>query len=233
LLAPSGFAKRGKFHAHFDARRKSITIEAGLPVIWFSFFQRRRSMINRALHPLLAGLVWSLALVAVTTDAAEAQAAANASSGTSATVAPITSSAFPAVTQSADGVSNIGFEHLASYAYPMPSDSNQPKPGSTDGIPGKVRELDGKRVCIEGYMLPMKLNDGLVNEFLLIRSPMVCCYGAIPATNEWVVVKMKTGTSPVMDVPIKLYGTLHVGAVYEDTSFAGLYAVDGEKVAPK
>jgi hypothetical protein len=36
-----------------------------------------------------------------------------------------------------------------------------------------------------------------------------------------------------MDVPIKLYGTLHVGAVYEDTSFAGLYAVDGEKVAPK
>jgi hypothetical protein len=190
-------------------------------------------MINRAHHSLLLGLVLLLASVAVTARAADLPAAASASTVTGATVAPVASSAFPAVTQNADGVSNVGFEHLASYAYPMPTDSNQPKPGSTDGIPGKVRELDGKRVCIEGYMLPMKLNDGLVNEFLLIRSPMVCCYGAIPATNEWVVVKMKTGTSPVMDVPIKLYGTLHVGAVYQDTSFAGLYAVDGEKVAPK
>lgn len=141
--------------------------------------------------------------------------------------------AFPEVKRAADGTLVVGFEHLASYPYPMPADNNQPKPGSTEGIPDKVRDLDGKRVCVEGYMLPMKLNDGLVNEFLLIRSPMVCCYGAVPATNEWVVVKMKTGTSPVMDVPIKLYGTLHVGAVYQDTSFAGLYAVDGEKVATK
>jgi hypothetical protein len=160
-------------------------------------------------------------------------AAARAADSSAPTVAPVASTNFPAVTQTTDGYFNVGFEHLASYAYPMPTDANQPKQGSVDGIPDKVRELDGKRVCVEGYMLPMKLSDGLVNEFLLIRSPMVCCYGAVPMTNEWVVVKMKTGTSPVMDVPIKLYGTLHVGAVYQDTSFAGLYAVDGEKVATK
>jgi hypothetical protein len=190
-------------------------------------------MSTYALHSALPGFVLSIALLATPSWAADLPASANAPIGTSPTAASVSSTAFPEVTQSADGVSNIGFEHLASYPYPMPADGSEPKAGSTDGIPARVRALDGKRVCIEGYMLPMKLSDGLVNEFLLIRSPMVCCYGAVPATNEWVVVKMKTGTSPVMDVPIKLYGTLHVGAVYENTSFAGLYAVDGEKVAPK
>ena len=139
--------------------------------------------------------------------------------------------AFPPIKQSAEGYALVGFEHLASFAYPTPVDGAGPKAGSVEGIPENVRALDGRRVCIDGYMMPMKLEDGFVKEFLLIRSPMMCCYGTIPATNEWVVVRMKTASiAPLMDVPIKLYGTLRVGAVYEHDAFAGLYAVEGEKV---
>src|SRR5947209_2374141 len=108
-------------------------------------------MINRVLYWSLLGFILSIALAAAMARAADLPTNPNLSTAASATVAPVASSAFPAVTQSADGVSNIGFEHLASYTYPMPTESSQPKPGSRDGIPGKVRELDGKRVCIEGY----------------------------------------------------------------------------------
>jgi hypothetical protein len=95
-----------------------------------------------------------------------------------------------------------------------------------------VRALDGKRVAVTGFMLPVKIENGLAKEFLLIRSPMMCCYGVTPATNEWVVVKMKgKGVAPTMDVPLNFYGTLHVGVVIEEKMFAGLYELDGEKIS--
>jgi hypothetical protein len=60
----------------------------------------------------------------------------------------------------------------------------------------------------------------------------MCCYGVRPKPNEWIVVKMKgKGVVPAMDVPLNFYGTLHVGQLYEQNMFAGLYQMDGEKVS--
>jgi hypothetical protein len=161
---------------------------------------------------------------------------------------------FPALRQDADHYWMVDFRHLASFVYtpapdtapepaargpdstPQQDSSVAPQPdpqGPADRIPAKVRALDGKRVCILGYMLPVALDEkGRATQFLIIRSPLVCCFGVAPALNEWVAVKMTgKGAEVAQDVPLRFYGTLHVGEFYEGKVFTGLYRLDGEKVS--
>ena len=71
-----------------------------------------------------------------------------------------------------------------------------------------------------------------MKDFLLLRNQMMCCYGRQPEPNEWVVVKMTgKGVPSKMDTPLNLYGTLHVGEMFENHVFEGLYQLDGEKVS--
>jgi len=136
------------------------------------------------------------------------------------------------IKQGPDGFWRVSFANLASYIYPTPPETAAARPGSVEGIPAEVRGLEGKRIAVTGFMLPVKMENGLVQEFLLIRNPMVCCYGVAPAVNEWVLVKMKgKGIAAKMDQPLNFYGTLHVGVVVEEKMFAGLYELEGEKVA--
>jgi hypothetical protein len=137
----------------------------------------------------------------------------------------------PEIKQGADGYWGVSFANLASFDFTPPPENAAPKPGSKSDIPASIVALDGKRVRLSGYMLPIKMEDGLVKEFLLIRSPMMCCYGVTPKPTEWVVVKMKgKGAAPAMDVPLHFYGTLHVGVMVEQNVFTGIYRMDGEKV---
>jgi hypothetical protein len=138
----------------------------------------------------------------------------------------------PEIKQGADGYWHVSFLNLAAFDFAAPPADAPAAPGSVKDIPENVRRLDGKRVSLNGYMLPLKMEKGLVKEFLLIRSPMMCCYGIMPAPNEWVVVKMNgPGTVAMMDTPLNFYGTLRVGEIYEDNMFTGIYRLDGEKVS--
>jgi hypothetical protein len=141
---------------------------------------------------------------------------------------------FPEIIQGADGFWRVDFQNLASFSYSAPPAEKAPTPGRKRNIPSNVLALEGQRVCISGYMLPIQMKGGFVTEFLLLRSPMMCCYGVVPSPNEWVVVKMKARAGkvpPLMDVPLHFYGTLHVGEVYEEKMFSGIYQLDGEKVS--
>ena len=138
----------------------------------------------------------------------------------------------PPVEQGSDGSWRVSFLNLASFDFAVPSPNAPHVPGSRKDMPDSMSKLDGKRVVLSGHMLPIKIEKGRVTEFLLIRSPMVCCCGVAPAPNEWVVVKMKgPGTATVMGTPMNFYGTLRVGEIYEDDTCAGIYQLEGEKVA--
>jgi hypothetical protein len=138
----------------------------------------------------------------------------------------------PEVKKRADGFWEVSFANLASFAYEAPAADKPSSPAASAKIPEDVRALDGKRVRIAGYMMPLKLEAGLVTEFLLLRTSMLCCFGIMPEPNEWVVVKMKgKGAAPAKDVPLHFYGTLRVGEIYDDKAFVGLYAMDGDKVS--
>jgi hypothetical protein len=134
-----------------------------------------------------------------------------------------------------NGYLKLGFEQLASYEFtPPPFDPaakpNEKPPTGEEQIPAMVKGWNGKKAMITGYMVPVKMDKGLVTEFLLMRNTMACCFGTVPNMNEWVVVKMKKGVQPMMDVPVAFYGELKVGAMFENGYMTGLYELDGEKM---
>ena len=149
--------------------------------------------------------------------------------------APAAAPAAPAAPQVENGYLKLGFEQLASYQFnPPPFDPaanpNDKPPSGEEQIPAAVKSWNGKKAVITGYMVPVKMEKGLVTEFLLMRNTMACCFGSVPNMNEWVVVKMRKGVQPTMDVPVAFYGELKVGAMFENGYMTGLYELDGEKM---
>jgi hypothetical protein len=128
-----------------------------------------------------------------------------------------------------DGYLNVGFDRLASFNYVAP-ESETAKP--TDQIPAPIKELNEKKVAVTGFMLPTKMDKGLVTEFLLVKDAMMCCYGQMPKVNEWIVVKMQSGVKPLMDLPVTFEGKLRVGEMFENGYLTGVYLLEGERLAP-
>jgi hypothetical protein len=99
-------------------------------------------------------------------------------------------------------------------------------------IPAKVKALDKKSVALKGFMLPLKVEGGLVTEMLIMKDQSMCCYGTVPKIHEWVSVKMaEKGVKPLMDQAVTLYGKLYVGEMRENGYLTGIYRMDGEKMA--
>jgi hypothetical protein len=123
----------------------------------------------------------------------------------------------------------VGFDRLSSFEFTAPADESKAKEAEAQ-IPAQVKELDAKKVVVTGFMLPVKMHEGLVTEFLLVKDPMMCCYGVMPKVTEWVVVKMNgKGVAPLMDVPITFEGTMQVGQIYEGGYLTGLYLLEGDR----
>jgi len=99
-------------------------------------------------------------------------------------------------------------------------------------IPAKVKAFDKKRVALKGFMLPLKVEGGLVTEMLIMKDQSMCCYGTVPKIHEWVSVKMADkGVKPLMDQPVTLMGKLYVGEMRENGYLTGIYRMEGEKMA--
>ncbi len=126
----------------------------------------------------------------------------------------------------------IGFDQLAGFDFATPTlDREQPIEPQVaallERIPWSVRKFDGAKVVMAGFMLPVVVEDGLVREFLLMKDQQGCCYGMMPAMNEWVVVKIPSGVNAAMDETIFIYGTIKVGPQVNDGYLAGIYQIDG------
>lgn len=98
-------------------------------------------------------------------------------------------------------------------------------------IPETVRVLDGHPVAIRGFLIPLRMDEGLAVEFLLMRDQNLCCYGTVPKVNEWILVRAEgRGVKPVMDQPITVMGRLHVGEVRENGYLTGIYRIDADRI---
>jgi len=150
-----------------------------------------------------------------------------------ATAAPAAEAGAP---ETDNGYLRLGFDRLASYKFTPPvfdpaADPKTPPPTGEEQIPETVKAWNGRKAVVTGFMLPVKLENGLVTEFLLVKDPMMCCYGVVPAMNEWIVVHMaKGGVRPLMDVPVSFYGELKVGALFENGYMTGVYLLEGERM---
>jgi len=142
----------------------------------------------------------------------------------------------PAGTSKTGEYVEVGFDRLANFSFEIPeglqpTNSVNKATKSSDQIPADVKFFDQKKVALKGFMLPLKVDDGVVTEMLIMKDQSMCCYGAVPRINDWVSVKMKKGgVKSVMDQPVTLYGKLHVGEMLENGYLVGIYELDGDKM---
>ena len=100
-------------------------------------------------------------------------------------------------------------------------------------IPDNVKQIDGKEVAITGFMLPIDVDKGKVQRFLLLKSTMSCCFGIAPRINEVIYVESskKQKIQTVMDMPITVFGKLSVGQQFrEDLMLMGVYQLALDEV---
>lgn len=90
-------------------------------------------------------------------------------------------------------------------------------------LPGTVRRLDGRRVVLAGYILPL---EGITRtaRFLLVESTWACCFGQPPRVNQVVVCRLED-RPPVAtrSTPVLVQGVLEVGPRTEDGHVISLY----------
>jgi hypothetical protein len=134
-----------------------------------------------------------------------------------------------------DGYLKLGFDRLAAFKFEPPAydpvaDAKLPPPTGEEQIPAEVKSWSGKKAMITGFMLPTKMENGKATEFLIMANQMACCFGTVPNMNDWVVVRMPQGVAVIQDVPISFYGTIKIGAMYENGYMTGIYEMDAERM---
>ena len=98
-------------------------------------------------------------------------------------------------------------------------------------VPQEVRTLSGKKVAMEGFMVPTVVNEeNMVKEFLLMPDQLSCCFGQAPEANGWVVARSQAGVEVAMDRVIRILGTLTVEERWDEEFFVGLYHVECDEM---
>ena len=67
-----------------------------------------------------------------------------------------------------------------------------------DQIPEAIRSLDGATIEIRGYMMPVELEGTRVRAFVLVVSQQVCCFGATPDINEYIIARVTGKPAPLL-----------------------------------
>jgi hypothetical protein len=100
-------------------------------------------------------------------------------------------------------------------------------------IPPEVSALDGRRVSIRGYMLPLAIEQDRVSEFILTSSIDSCHFGTVGLMNEWVLVSMAAGRHVPFPkaAPITVFGRLAVGPEMQGTLLTSVYRMTADAIA--
>src|SRR4030095_10683191 len=113
------------------------------------------------------------------------------------------------VVEKIDGYAKVGVEELSGFHYIMTDDVSAENHPPKDQFVSDIKALNEKPIALRGFMLPLKIEQGLVTEMLIMKDQSMCCYGTTPKITEWVSVKMnEKGVKPIMDQPVTLFGKL-------------------------
>ena len=98
-------------------------------------------------------------------------------------------------------------------------------------MPKWLKDLDGKRVRVRGFMFP-SFEDTNIRGFTLARDNQICCFGRNPLVYDLVDVFMRKGESTdyIQNRPFDVIGVFHIG----DSIIPGeLYSLDDAVVIDK
>ncbi len=132
-------------------------------------------------------------------------------------------------------------------ATPAPDDGAPPPPPLAEGQwmstkrrqpgggqpPRVVADLNGKRVKIGGYVVPLDFESTTVKEFLLVPFVGACIHVPPPPANQIVYVKTDKGfeINDMFD-PVTVTGTMKTETAFTGLADAG-YSIDAESVEPR
>lgn len=117
---------------------------------------------------------------------------------------------------------------------PQPEGKWMSVPRQSSSTPAPVvASLDGKRVHIGGYVVPLDFEATRVTEFLLVPFVGACIHVPPPPANQIVYVKSARGfdVKGTFD-PVWVTGTLKVTPAFTGLADAG-YSLDAEKIEPR
>jgi hypothetical protein len=135
----------------------------------------------------------------------------------------------------AEGFLRLGFETLSAfkyevYEYHVEGVAGRPMLKSDDVIPDWVRQHDGRKVTIRGFVLPLRTRKGRVTEFLLLRDQGTCCFGPQAQINHFIRVHLAKGTEFEQGLPYRVRGVIRVGETYVQGYLTGIYQLEAEVV---
>ncbi len=132
----------------------------------------------------------------------------------------------------------VTLQYLADYPYDTPAlkfDAEGrvvPVKLDVDPVPKTIRELSGKRLSVEGYIIPFDYADGTCTKFALSISRQYCCFGCTNRVNTYIEVAMAPGRRADCDTSetVRVEGVFTVHRIEEEVS--PLYTMVGEVVVP-
>ncbi|TWU13975.1 hypothetical protein CA54_28170 [Symmachiella macrocystis] len=97
-----------------------------------------------------------------------------------------------------------------------------------DLMPKWLKDLDGKRIRLRGFMYP-PFSDTENPSFILARDNEICCFGRNPKPYDVIQIVMRKGvtTKYIQNRPFDVVGTFHIEMLtYDDKKVDGLYLID-------
>lgn len=158
------------------------------------------------------------------------------------TASPANTEAPKAAATDEKGYEHLDFDLLGGFIYEPPDPLEAPaveRPGPLldtpkNFIPDTITKYNGKRVAVQGFMMPIKYENEQVTVFLLTKARGYCCgFGQAPRMNEWIFVKMgdAEGADFVHNQLVTVYGTLDVGEEKRDGVVMSIYRLACDSVA--
>lgn len=99
-------------------------------------------------------------------------------------------------------------------------------------IPKEIKILDGKKVKIKGFMIPVVYNkDYKVTSFVFAPDQTSCCFGKVPKLNGFIFSSNDKGVDNFKDMLIEVTGTLTTEPkFYKDQECVLIYKLKVESV---
>lgn len=104
--------------------------------------------------------------------------------------------------------------------------------GTVNDIPQRFRDLDGKRVMVEGEIWAPNSAGNDLRNFELVYSIAKCCFSGPPQIQHFVQSKPVKGTIPYYSGLVRVVGTLHVNVQKAGGQVSSVYQLQVESVDP-
>ena len=98
---------------------------------------------------------------------------------------------------------------------------------AVDHFPKWLKDLDGKRLRIRGFMFP-PFQETDIPAFVLARDNQICCFGRDPKRYDVIDVVMREGvtTNYIQNRPFDVVGVFHIAPESSEGELYQLYVID-------